>query len=197
MGSSSARGAVVEGVVSAAVVTLWYAMPDVVRSRRWRGVLKTGLLVAGGAYGAARGRAEDTAGRGRAEDTAGRGRAEDTAGRGAAEGVETSARERIEALTSTVPVLDAASAGLDAGPRRSRTRTLALGAAAAVGVVATVAVTVAMERAIFRWGERRRARGVRAPHTTIGVVSGLVAGALGLASTWYERSLEGDPSPTA
>ncbi len=166
---TSRRASLTEAAVSGSLVSLWYAMPDVVRSRHLRGVLKAVLLLAGGAYGAAAARREQAAGAGRAVD-------------------EPPALARIRTLTSTEPVLDAASIADPATvPERSRARVLTRGAVALVGVILSVAGTVALERAVYRWGERRRARGSRGSHTMIGLVSGVVAALIPLAAAQVER----------
>ncbi|WP_182112578.1 MULTISPECIES: hypothetical protein [unclassified Actinotalea] len=170
MGGRPSKGAVVEGVVAGTVAALWYALPDVVRSRGRRVVLKTALVAAGGAYGVALARRERQEADGAADEATA-----DTATT-----PEEAALARIRALTSTVPVLDAGAAGPPPPP--DRTRVLLIGAAVLAGTVATVAGTVALERAIYRWGERRRARGVRLPHTQTGLVAGLLLGLSSLAA---------------
>lgn len=124
----------------AAVVGLttlaWYSLPDLVRSRTARTVLKTGLLAAGGAAWVIA-RPQEPAPTGMQGPDA--------------------FDEVFEAL------------------RTEPAKTLALGTAI-VGV--TTAFSIAGEKAIFRFGERRRIRGVRGAHT----VPALVLGALGAAS---------------
>ncbi|MNW67504.1 hypothetical protein D3C74_460940 [compost metagenome] len=43
----------------------------------------------------------------------------------------------------------------------------------------TTALAVVGEKVAYRWGERLRARGVRAPHARVGLVLGAAAGILG------------------
>ncbi|MFF3064089.1 hypothetical protein ACFVQ3_05990 [Oerskovia sp. NPDC057915] len=54
---------------------------------------------------------------------------------------------------------------------------IAVGAAVLLG--ATTAFAVVGEKGAYRWGERMRARGVRAPHLRVGLVLGAAAAALG------------------
>lgn len=114
----------------------WYSLPDLVRSRTARTVLKTGLLATGGAaWVLARPQKPAPTGM---------------------QGPDTF-DEVFEAIR-TEPV-----------------KTLAAGGAI-VGL--STLLTVLGEKAIFRIGEKRRARGVRGAHT----VPALVLGALGAAS---------------
>ncbi|HHU38183.1 MAG TPA: peptidase S9 [Propionibacterium sp.] len=114
----------------------WYALPDLVRSRGARTVLKLGLVGAGGAAWVLA-------------------RPEKPLPTGA-QGPDT-----FDVLFEAI--------------RTEPATTLGLGAAI-VGI--TAALTVAGEKAVFRFGERRRARGARGAHT----VPALVLGVLGAAS---------------
>lgn len=114
----------------------WYALPDLVRSRGVRTVLKLGLLGAGGA-GWVLARPEKPLPTG-------------------AQGPD-AFDEVFEAI------------------RNEPLKTLGMGA---VIVGLTTVLSVAGEKAIFRFGERRRTRGARGAHT----VPALVLGALGAAS---------------
>lgn len=124
----------VRWAAAAGVTTLvWYAMPDFVRSRRWRCVLKTALLAGGGA--------------------------------GTVQAMRTGDLDPATWLSDQVwSTGDAIGAGL--------------------GVVAVAALSVAAEKGIFAFGERRRARGVRFAHTVPALgwavlAAGAVAAAMG------------------
>lgn len=107
--------------VTMGVTTLaWYALPDAVRSRPARAVLKTGLLAAGGTAWVLQ-------------------------------------RRPRSGLQSGPDVYDDVLAAVNAEPVK------ALGVGGAV-VALTVALSVAGEKAIFAFGERRRARGARFAH---------------------------------
>ncbi|MGN0100139.1 MAG: hypothetical protein ACI39C_04290 [Dietzia sp.] len=155
----------------------WYALPDVVDSRRARGWIKAGLLLAnvGVAAWSARSGGDD-------DDSVSSGR--DTTD---AE-VDLSG---IAHLAAVAPVIDADALGLTiAEPGRAariRSTGTALAAVTVLGALG-VAGTVAAERAIYRWGERRAARGVRGAHTRIGAVAGVATA----AAIW---ALEREPRP--
>lgn len=105
----------------------WYAMPDLVRSRAARSVLKTGLLGAGLA----------------------------------ASWPKLPLDELDELLSDQVwGTREVIGAGL--------------------GVLATAAVVVVGEKAIYAFGERRRARGARLAHTLPAIGLAVVSGALGV-----------------
>lgn len=113
--------------ISALTVLTWYALPDAVRSRRVRGVLKAGLLVVTAAG--------------------------------------TAMIPRVFPETgSLAPALDDLS-----DPSRTA---LAVGSAAAA-----TAGTVWFEKAVFAYGERRRARGVQCAHTPLALAMAVATGA--------------------
>lgn len=168
---TTGSGAAVEALVTGAVTVLWYAMPDVVRSRAVRASLKAGLLAAGGAYAWRQVRAD-------VDEAAG---ASD-----ASPGPLSDELEQVRALTARPPVLDADVLGLDDAAPTARARwfpVVALGAVAGV-----VGGTVAVERAIHRFGERLGQRGVTAPHTRIGAVAGAASVLLTLLSVRLEAT---------
>ncbi|WP_314037308.1 hypothetical protein [Dietzia sp. CH92] len=166
MGEGHGRRAAADAAISGATMAAWYALPDVVGSRRARGWVKAGLLLAnvGVAVWSARSDDDD-------DDSVSSGR--DTTD---AE-VDLSG---IAQLAAVAPVIDADALGLTtAEPGRAARIRATITALAAVTVLGALGVagTVAAERAIFRWGERRAARGVRGAHTRTGVVAGVATGA--------------------
>lgn len=164
MAEQGRRGAAVDAVVNGVVTGAWYALPDVVASRRARAVLKVAVVVASMARTARPANPADA-------DTR-----DGSATANAPEpGTDLST---LVARMRTEPVIDAQSLGLGAsGPARSPRKAKMI----AVSLVALTAVgTVAGERAIYRWGERLTARGVRFAHTRIGLVAGGVTG----VSSW-------------
>ena len=167
MGEGHGRRAAADAAISGATMAAWYALPDVVGSRRARGWVKAGLLLAnvGVVVWSARSGDDDD------DDAVISGR--DTAD---AE-VDLSG---IAQLAAVAPVIDADALGLTTAEPGRAARIRATGTAlAAVTVLGALGVagTVAAERAIFRWGERRAARGVRGAHTRTGVVAGVATGA--------------------
>ncbi|WP_413450097.1 hypothetical protein AA0Y32_05440 [Georgenia phoenicis] len=164
MGQQGGHGAAVDGVLNGVLTGLWYASPDVVASRRARGLLKVAVLVGGSAVHAARGAK--------------------AAGSDPADAVDADAPapeadlSTLVARMRTEPVIDAQSLGLgETSPGRCPRKAKAI---AVTLVVLTIVGTVAGERAIYRWGERLTARGVRHAHTRIGLVAGGVTG----VSSW-------------
>lgn len=165
MGRQEAHGTAGDAVLNGVLTGVWYALPDVVASRRARGWLKVAVIVVGAAWAARAARAAD----GDTPDGA-----EACGKAAAAEAVPTA----LVARMATAPVINAQALGLgDTPPNWTRpVRAVAGMALAALGVV----TSVAGERAIHRWGERLTARGVRYAHTRIGLVAGGVTG----LSTW-------------
>lgn len=160
MGEQGRPGAAVDAVVNGVLTGAWYALPDVVATRRARVALKAAVAVAGVAATA---RARKPADGDTPDDTA-TGNAPDLTS--------------LVAHMSTEPVIDAQSPG-PAGTAPGRTPRRAKAVAVSL-IVLTVVGSVAGERAVHRWGERLRARGVRYAHTRIGLVAGGVAG----VSSW-------------
>lgn len=167
-----ARSAAVYGLVTAA----WYTVPDLVERRSPRALLKTVCGVSGVALLL------------RTED-----------GREAVEGVRwlrDATREpgRDDDVLAGAPASvrgAAASSEADSGDVPDNTLhgltpveiTPAGKAAVATGAVVVLGVTTALavvgEKVAYRWGERMRVRGVRAPHVRVGLVLGAAAAILG------------------
>jgi hypothetical protein len=161
--------------IAGATTLAWYAVPDVVRPRWARALLKTAIGAAGAVLTVT----------------------------STADGRE--AREAVRSLRDGAALVDETSAtpGDDAAlPGAPRPRgaerednayapdvarspfpvppaVIAVGAVG--GVVASVALAVAGEKWAYRRGEALRARGVRAPHTRVGLAMGGVAVALAVA----------------
>lgn len=170
------RRDVAEAVLSGAVSFAWYALPDIVPARRTRGWLKAALTVPLVALGVAQSRravdgADDDAPDGAVPVGA------TVSGDAARDGAARLAR--VRELTSVEPVLDPASLPGVAASGAQRAVLVGAGLLVAAG---GALLGVVGERAIFRYGERLAARGVRRPHTRIGVVAGLAAGGLSVAT---------------
>lgn len=124
--------------VGVAATAAWYALPDVVRRRGARAVIKAGLLAA----------------------------------------VIWSATAQMPPYPDEESDCDGAPAPEGDDPLEGATEAapgeLALLAGAGIG---TVCLTVAVEKWLFRRGERRRAAGVRLAHTRQGLVIGALTGA--------------------
>ena len=119
-----------QSVLAGATTAAWYALPDVVRCRGARVVLKTGLLAAFGAgWVLARPRTEAPIG--------------------------PQGPDQLDEVFELI--------------REEPAKALAIGGAA---VAFTAVCAVLGEKAIFRFGERRRARGVWGAHTVPGIVIG-------------------------
>ena len=131
-----ARANVAQAAVMGLTTVAWYALPDLVRSRAARTVLKTGLLTAGGVGWVL---------------------------------------ARPQKAAPTGPQGPDAFDEVFEAVRTEPAKSAAVGAAI-VGL--TTAFSIAGEKAIFRFGEKRRARGATGAHT----VPALVLGAQGAAS---------------
>ncbi len=171
-------------VAIAAGTTLgWYAVPDVVRPRWGRALAKTAVTLAGAVLtvrATAEGREAREAVRSvrealRAGETSGDATADDTGTTG------------TTGTTADEP--DATGAAADGSPPGVPPVLLALGGAGAVAV--SVALALAGERWVYRRGERLRARGLRLPHTRVGIAMAVVAVALTAAEPYLRRG-DGD-----
>jgi hypothetical protein len=170
------RRDITEALASGALTFAWYALPDAVPSRRARAAAKVALMVPVLGLAVAQFR--------RAWESSRAGAPDEHAPSSGTLG-------RIRALTSTPPTLDASviHAPADA-PTKRRCPSPRQAAALAVGALAlfgTVASMVATERGIHRYGQHLGARGVRLPHTRIGLVAALASGGLTVASAALDR----------
>lgn len=171
----------------------WYAMSDVVPSRGLRAVLKTGIVAATGAWGwvqLQREHAHDHEAHDDAAPLDGDAVLDSRDGTDTSGGPDTTAR--IRALTSTAPVLDGARVGLRPEDLLGSLPWSRVALAVAL-TAASIAGTVATERAIHRYGDRLGARGVTAPHTRIGLAAGLLAVASSLVADELERRATTSP----
>lgn len=181
------RRDVIEALTSAAVAFAWYAMPDVVRSPRVRGVAKVALMVPTAVVGVGVGQMRRAADAGaeairaaRVEDGA-----EFESGGGAEEGLGESAGRAEPVDGSAVEGGTAVGSSGSADGARGGSPFVRRAALVGAGVVVLgggVAATIAGERAFFRLGERLGERGVRWPHTRIGVAAALMAGGVSIAT---------------
>ena len=148
-----ARAAVVSGLAT----TVYYALPDLLHSRRARGWAKAACLVPVVAVSLPTSREEW-------------------------DELRTSARDARAALAQAqeegteAPAQDGAAVQAGSSVRSK----VVVGAAATVALVGSTAATVALERWVFRRGEARAAAGVRYPHTRTALVMGVLSAAVGL-----------------
>ena len=172
------RRDIAEALASGGLTFAWYALPDVVPSRRARGVAKVALMLP------VVGLAVAQVGRAGASTDAQDGAVAVSATLG-----------RIRELTATTPALDARAilspADEDTDGRRGRRlpspKQVALMGPALLVLAGTVAGTVAAERGIHRYGQRLGARGARLPHTRIGLVAGLATVGLTAATATLDQ----------
>ncbi|MCB7135169.1 hypothetical protein [Cellulosimicrobium marinum] len=171
--------------VAGAMTLAWYAVPDVARRRGVRALLKSVVGVAGAV----------------ATVTATRD------GRDLQDAVRTLRDTARAAADGTLPTDGEASDGTpDDGPREDNAYVPAVDdapfpvppavlAAASVGAVAlSAALVVAGEKWAYRRGERLRERGVRLPHTRVGVAMAGVAVALAVAEPFLWKGEDTEPT---
>ncbi|MEG3616236.1 hypothetical protein [Isoptericola haloaureus] len=143
--------------VSGLATCAWYAVPDVVPGRGRRALVKTAVLLTGITLGVAVTREGRQARSGlraaQRDDPASRHDADAPAG--------------VPDEATDVPADDATAVPPSVAV-----------AVLGTGLVLTGVLTVAGERWLYRRAEAMRARGVRAPHTRVGLVMGGVAAAL-------------------
>ncbi|AWH91217.1 hypothetical protein A6035_02465 [Dietzia lutea] len=189
MGERREHRVAVDAATSGAVIGVWYSLPDVVTSRRARGWIKAGLLLANGAVAGWATRGDDDDNDDNDDDNNNDGdlgahHVDASADRGNAPESEVDLSGLAE-LAVVAPVIDAEALGLSsARPGRLSVVRAAVVALAVLGTLGSVAA----ERAIHQWGERRAARGVRGAHTRIGVAAGIATA----ATIW---ALEREPRP--
>jgi hypothetical protein len=170
-------------LVTAAATTLaWYAVPDVVGPRWARALAKTAISAAGAVL-TVRVTAEGREAREAVRSVRDAVRA---AGEEAAAGGDARTADG-----TTVGATDAAAGG-DGGPSRVPPAVLALAGAGAVA--GSAALVVAGEKWVYRRGERLRTRGLRLPHTRVGLVMAAVAVALTVAEPYLRPDDATDPA---
>ncbi|MFJ6002943.1 hypothetical protein [Arthrobacter sp. NPDC092385] len=149
MSSSNSRPSLLPDVVSGAGIALWYSLPDYAASRRTRAVVKAGVIAASAAYGAyvLRG------------------------GQSSADGGSPVLPEPASEKSGPgEPASEKSGPGCPGSrPERTKPGRPALIALAVVLLGSTAAVTIYMERFVYRFGEKLSSRGVRLAHTRIGV----------------------------
>ncbi|MCC2333962.1 hypothetical protein [Cellulomonas wangsupingiae] len=157
-----ARAAVVSGLAT----TAYYAVPDLLHSRRARGWAKVACLVPVVAVSLPTSREEWDELRTSARDA--------RAALAAAQDGGTEAAAQEGGTEAAAQDDEAVRAGSSVRFK------VAMGAAAAVALVGSTVATVAAERWVFRRGEARAAAGVRYPHTRTALVLGVLSAAVGL-----------------
>lgn len=171
--SGPTRAAVAAG--AGAVTAVWYALPDVVRSRAARGWIKTVLTVGTAAWVLAFDALESDPATAPAKG-AKRAKVATKAKGAKAKGAKAKcARKNARAAAEEYPVA------------------LGVGAVAFLGV--TTALTVALERWLFARGERRRLGGVRWAHTRQGVALGVLGAVAALCDPPAKQKVQ--PSRSA
>ena len=147
-----------EVAISGGATLAWYAVPDVVRSRRARALVKTAVLVSGFALAMA------------------------TRGGSEARAAARDVRDAVGAFGAVDPADPADPGGpacpTGAGDADGTGRPVLTGAVVVGGLAVAGTVAVLGERWAYRAGEHLRARGVRAPHTTVGLVLGAATAGL-------------------
>jgi hypothetical protein len=175
-------------LVTAAATTLaWYAVPDAVGPRWARALAKTAISAAGAVL-TVRVTAEGRKAREAVRSVRDAVRA---AGGDASAGDDATATDRTTDET-TSGATDAAAGG-DEGPSRVPPAVLALAGAGAVA--GSAALVVAGEKWVYHRGERLRARGLRLPHTRVGLVMAVVAVTLTVAEPYLRPDDATDPAP--
>lgn len=167
-----ARAGVVNGLTTAA----WYTVPDLVERRSTRALLKTVCGVAGCVVllRTVDGRQAIDGVRKVRDAVRDAGREPDPAGVGPYDGFAADVdRAHVGPGASDGTAPDLTPVGI------TTTGKVAIAVGAAVVVGATAALGVVGEKAAYRWGERMRARGVRAPHLRVGLVLGAASALLG------------------
>ncbi|SKC75584.1 hypothetical protein [Krasilnikoviella flava] len=146
----------------------WYAVPDAVGPRWARALVKAGVLAGGLGLGLA----VTTEGRSALDGMREmRGGLRDLRDTGADDAAADDAVDRGERDDNAL------AADLDLADADTLPHPVVAGAAAAGVLAVVVTVAVAGERWAYRRGERWRARGLRLPHTRVGLILGTLAAA--------------------
>lgn len=178
-----------------AFVVGWYALPDYVRSKTARTILKTAGLAAFAALGIREAREGDAW-----QETVAAVRGGGTppwkqTDQAVAEPRAAAARQVTDDVTaaSDAPVSsgwvpDTAPTLAPDGPDRT-TRVAALAGAGLV-VVGSSVLTVVVEKRVFRRNEARAARGLRLPHTRSALLFGALTALVAVPDVWSSRAAE-------
>ncbi|MHA7132763.1 hypothetical protein [Oerskovia turbata] len=154
------------GVVYGLTTAAWYTVPDIAQRRGTRALLKTACGIAGMAV-----LLRTDEGREAVEGLRSLKEKIRDGGVDSAEEASIWAAENDEVPDN--PVHDLTPVEISPAGKA----TIAAGAVVALGI--TTALAVAGEKAAYRWGERMRARGVRAPHLRVGLAIGAATVLLG------------------
>lgn len=156
-------------------VAAWYALPDLVRTRRVRALIKVVGIAGIGALGIRNAAAEQHV---------------STVGEPHSSALDLTPESAAATARAFADARAAATESHDDG-RLARlldgSRPGAAGVLAVVALTGSVACTVLVERGIFRLGERLRGAGCKAPHVMIGVALGAVAAVTGMGRAIKER----------
>ena len=190
------RSVIRSTAATTAFVVGWYALPDYVRSKTARTVLKTAGLAAFAALGIRDMRHDDTwqktvatvRGSGtppwKRTDQAFSGSHTSRPGQAAQDGAQgPDAPAGLGAGTHTTPSTIAPD-GTD------RTTQVAALAGAGLVVVGSSVLTVVVEQKVFRRNEARAARGVRLPHSRIALLFGALTALVAVPDVWHSRAVE-------
>jgi hypothetical protein len=164
--------------VAGAATTAYYATPDFIGSRTARGWAKAGLTAVILASSVPDFRAARAAARAEAEARAAALAAEDAADEIGDEAAEPADDVPDNTLATTAEdALDRMAEQADELPGRAKVAIAGLGAGVVLG---SAALTVALEKWVYRKGEARAAAGKRWPHTGPAVLYGALAVAVAL-----------------
>ena len=176
-----------------AFVVGWYALPDYVRSKTARTVLKTAGLAAFAALGIRDMRHDDTW-----QKTVATVRGTGTppwkltdqtfdgsrASQAASDGTQASDAPAGEGTGTQTTPSTVAPDGMD------RTTQVAALAGAGLVVVGSSVLTVVVEKKVFHRNEARAARGVRLPHTRSALLFGALTALVAVPDVWHSRAAE-------
>lgn len=166
-----------------AFVVGWYALPDYVRSKPARTILKTAGLAAFAALGIRDLRHDDTW-----QQTVATVR-----GGGTPPWKRTDqalAEPRTAPGASTGPGETPAPASTLAPDETDRTAQAAALAGAGLVVLGSSVLTVVVEKRVFRRNEARAARGLRLPHTRSALLFGALTALVAVPDVWSSRAAE-------
>ena len=187
------RSVIRSTAATTAFVVGWYALPDYVRSKTARAVLKTAGLAAFAALGVRDMRHDDTWQK-TVATVRGTGTPPWKLTDQAFDGTRASQAASEEARPSD------AAAGVETGTHTSpaavapdgtdRTTQVAALAGAGLVVVGSSVLTVVVEKKVFRRNEARAARGIRLPHTRSALLFGALTALVAVPDVLHSRAAE-------
>lgn len=180
------RSVIRSTAATSAFVVGWYALPDYVRSRPVRAVLKTAGLVTFGALGIRDIRPEG--GWGSTVDVLRGGGLPPWSGSRSPVVSAPGADAALDVTHEVAADVDGTVHGADA--HAERVPQVAALAGAALVVVGSTALTVVVERRVFRRNEARAARGARLPHTRSGLLFGALTALVAIPDVLRSRAVE-------